>query len=165
MALFTDPKSVADELSPHLDIQGTDEAAVKQIVADALKSHRKTIDIIIPGVPKVDIGKTHRLFPDVAAASVGGNTCLLAGGAGTGKTEAAFALGALLQCPTIIVPRIGDASEVIGYNDSKGNFVDTADIHAAFKRDEKFVILFDELDQSEPEQCGSIHSWFTIERE
>lgn len=121
---------------------------------EELASGVRTIELKLvtaPNVPAIKVkGLTHGMMPQLLQEVALGNSCWLAGPAGSGKTHAAEQVATILDREFFIVGQILDAhADVVGYNDAHGNFMETPLYKWAISKPGAVLVL-DEIDGSDP---------------
>ena len=121
---------------------------------DELLKGVKTIKLDLSGLPEgkpPEIeGLVHEAMPGLLQEVALGNSCWLAGPAGSGKTHAAEQVAHILGREYFIVGQILDAhADVVGYNDAHGNFMETPLYKWAVSKPGAVLVL-DEIDGSDP---------------
>ena len=139
------------------EIQKQVETAIAGSIADLkaeLLTGVKTIHLDLTGLPEGDPpkmdGLVHETMPALLQEVALGNSCWLAGPAGSGKTHAAEQVAHILGREFFIVGQILDAhADVVGYNDAHGNFMETPLYKWATSKPGSVLVL-DEIDGSDP---------------
>ena len=97
----------------------------------------------------------HTKFYDILGAIKGGKSPYLVGPAGTGKSFTCEQIAKVLGLDFYSQNAVSDASDLTGYTDAVGNYVEKA-FYKAFKNGGLF--LFDEIDSSVPEALMCINN-------
>ena len=136
---------------------GVDEERVKSLVEsqlgeikDLLKQKPRQIEIIRPDKHKVDLGLTHKQFPELLqwAQATSDRTWVniwVAGPAGSGKSHAGRQVAKALDRPFYTNGAIDLEHKLMGYEDANGKYR-TTPFREAF--DKPSVYVFDEVDRS-----------------
>lgn len=143
-------EALAQALALMMPQQEVDMDAVREMVrAEVEKQAPKTVEIKVADMPAKDVGHVHEKFKTLSMLLANRKNVWMAGPAGSGKTSAGFKAAQALNLPfySISVCAQTTKSELFGYNDATGSYVESL-FYKAFK--DGGVFLIDEIDAGNP---------------
>lgn len=128
---------------------------VPELVSDNMLELCRTVEIVIPKMPKVKIDTAHQMLPTILQAVVSGGVPFMVGPAGSGKTTLAQQVCKALKRDFYMAARVTAEFKLMGFIDAHGNVVRTQ-FREAYEHGGGF--LFDEVDASDPDAMTAFNA-------
>lgn len=128
---------------------------VPELVQDNMMAMTRTVEIVIPNLPKVKVKASHAMLPVILQAIVGGGVPFIVGPAGSGKTYLARQIADALKLDFYFAARVTSEFKLMGFVDAHGNVVRTQ-FREAYEHGGLF--LFDEVDASDPDAMTAFNA-------
>lgn len=128
---------------------------VPELVSDNMLELCRTVEIVIPKLPKVRIDTAHQMLPIVLQMVVAGGVPFMVGPAGSGKTTLAQQIAKALKLDFYMAARVTAEFKLMGFVDAHGNVVRTQ-FREAYENGG--VFLFDEVDASDPDAMTAFNA-------
>lgn len=128
---------------------------VPELVSDNMLELCRTVEIVIPKMPKVKIDTAHQMLPTILQAVVAGGVPFMVGPAGSGKTTLAQQIAKALKREFYMASRVTAEFKLMGFIDAHGNVVRTQ-FREAYEHGG--VFLLDEVDASDPDAMTAFNT-------
>lgn len=128
---------------------------VPQLVAENMADLSRTVEIVIPKMPKVKVDTAHRFLPTLIQAVMAGASPFLVGPAGSGKTTLGSQVATVLKRPFYMAARVTSEYKLTGFIDANGRTVRTQ-FREAYEHGG--VFLFDEVDASDADALTAFNA-------